>query len=150
MTDVQSAIGMLQAISTTDAVPLARVGSNDGAAIMKMLDAGAYGVICPMISTANEALRFASACRYPPTGQRSFGPARGLLYGGADYFNHANNEILAIAMIETRLGVENLTLFSMSPRSMRSISARTIWRSISASRRPRSRSTAPTSALAGI
>src|SRR5438067_1863622 len=79
MTDIQAAIGMLQAISATDAMPLVRVGGNDPVAIMKMLDAGAYGVICPMISTLEDAERFADACRYPPRGHRSFGPSRGLL-----------------------------------------------------------------------
>lgn len=108
MIDLQSAIGMLQAISITPAVPLARVGSNDGAAIMKLLDAGAYGIICPMISTRSDAEKFAEACRYPPLGQRSYGPARGLLYGGADYFAHADREVLAIAMIETEEGVDNI------------------------------------------
>jgi 4-hydroxy-2-oxoheptanedioate aldolase len=108
MTDVQTAIGMLQAISATEAMPFVRVGGNDPIAIMKMLDAGAYGVICPMISTHEDAKRFADACRYPPRGHRSFGPSRGLLYGGADYFKYANTEILAIAMIETVAGVENI------------------------------------------
>jgi 4-hydroxy-2-oxoheptanedioate aldolase len=108
MTDVQAAIGMLQAISATDATPLVRVGGNDPVPIMKMLDAGAYGIICPMISTVEDAERFAEACRYPPHGQRSFGPSRGLLYGGADYFDRANSEVLAIAMVETVSGVDNV------------------------------------------
>ncbi len=108
MIDVQAAIAMLQAISITPAVPLARVGSNDGAAIMKLLDAGAYGIICPMISTRADAEKFAEACRYPPLGQRSYGPARGLLYGGPDYFTHADKEIVTIAMIETVEGVDNI------------------------------------------
>ncbi|HEY8596769.1 MAG TPA: aldolase/citrate lyase family protein [Devosiaceae bacterium] len=108
MIGIESAIPMLQAISATDATPIARVGSNDPAIIMKLLDAGAYGIICPMVSSAGDAARFVSACRYPPAGERSFGPARGLLYGGPDYFAHANAEILTMAMIETVAGVENL------------------------------------------
>jgi 4-hydroxy-2-oxoheptanedioate aldolase len=102
-----AAIPMLQAISATPAVPLVRVSRNDYALVMQLLDAGAYGVICPMISTAEEAMRFVSYCRYPPLGQRSYGPARGLLYGGADYFQKANDEILTFAMLETREGVES-------------------------------------------
>lgn len=101
MIGFEAAIAMLQAISSTPAVPLARVSKNDDALIMQLLDAGAYGIICPMISTAAEAARFAAACRYPPRGTRSFGPARGLLYGGPDYFARANDEILALGMIET-------------------------------------------------
>ncbi|HEX4296972.1 MAG TPA: aldolase/citrate lyase family protein [Devosia sp.] len=108
MIDVATAIPMLQAISTTDAVPMLRVPGNEPTIIMKALDAGAYGIICPMISTVDEATRFVAACRYPPQGDRSFGPARGLLYGGADYFAHANAEIVTLAMIETAAGLDNI------------------------------------------
>ena len=76
MFGVDSAIAMLQAISAQAATPLVRVPALDDAVIMKMLDAGAYGVICPMIDTAAQAAQLVSACRYPPTGTRSFGPAR--------------------------------------------------------------------------
>lgn len=105
MIGFDAAVPMLQAISATPAVPLVRVSRNDYALVMQLLDAGAYGVICPMISTAEEAMRFVSYCRYPPVGQRSYGPARGLLYGGADYFRKANDEILTLAMLETREAV---------------------------------------------
>ena len=60
------------------------------------------------ISSAEQARRFVAACRYPPLGVRSFGPARGLLYGGSDYPQHANDEILTLAMIETREGLADL------------------------------------------
>lgn len=108
MIDFASALSMLQALSATPTVPLVRVQDNNPAQIMRMLDAGAYGIICPMISTAEQAAQFVAACRYPPYGVRSFGPARGLLYGGADYPQHANQEILTLAMIETREGLANL------------------------------------------
>ena len=108
MIGFDAAVPMLQALSSTPAVPLVRVSRCDYALVMQLLDAGAYGVICPMISTLAQAQDFASFCRYPPMGQRSFGPARGLLYGGADYFAHANQEILALPMIETREAVANL------------------------------------------
>src|SRR3546814_14372627 len=64
---------------------MVRVPWNDPASIMKALDAGSYGVICPMISNREQCERFVGACRYPPRGYRSFGPPRGLLYGGPDY-----------------------------------------------------------------
>lgn len=108
MIGFEQAVSMLQALSATPALPLARVSCNNPALIMQMLDAGAYGIICPMISSAEEARSFVSACRYPPEGTRSFGPARGLLYGGADYFERANQEILTLAMIETRAGLDAL------------------------------------------
>ena len=115
MIDFGSAISMLQAISTTEAIPLVRPSGNHPAEIMRFLDAGAYGVICPMISTAEDAATLVSACRYPPEGTRSFGPARGLLYGGLDYLAHANNEILVLAMIETAEGLENLEAIVATP-----------------------------------
>lgn len=104
----ETAVTMLQAISATPAVPLVRTPSKDDATIMHLLDAGAYGVICPMISTPEEATQFVAACRYPPDGSRSFGPARGKLYGGSDYFERANDVILAIPMIETAQALENI------------------------------------------
>jgi 4-hydroxy-2-oxoheptanedioate aldolase len=110
-----AAVPMLQAISATGAVPLARVSKNDPALVMQLLDAGAYGIICPMISTPEEAKLFADACRYPPRGNRSFGPARGLLYGGPDYFDEADGEILALAMIETAEGMRNLEAILATP-----------------------------------
>jgi 4-hydroxy-2-oxoheptanedioate aldolase len=108
MIGFESAVAMLQAISTSRAIPLVRPSRNDAAEIMRFLDAGAYGVICPMISTGQEAAELVAACRYPPHGTRSFGPARGLTYGGTDYPSHANTEILILAMIETATGIDNL------------------------------------------
>ncbi len=108
MIGFETAVSMLQAISATPAVPLVRSPSREPEAIMRLLDAGAYGVICPMISTPAQAQEFVSACRYPPQGSRSFGPARGKLYGGLDYFDAANGEILAIPMIETAEALRNI------------------------------------------
>ena len=106
--DYPNALQMLQAISTTDVVPMARVNWNEPGQIMKILDAGAYGIICPMVSNKKEAESFVQACLYPPKGYRSYGPIRGLLYGGADYGKHANDEILKFAMIETKEALSNL------------------------------------------
>jgi 4-hydroxy-2-oxoheptanedioate aldolase len=108
MIGFDAALPILQTLSATPAVPIVRVPVNDGPQIMRALDAGAYGIICPMVSTAEQARRFVSACRYPPNGDRSFGPSRGLLYGGADYYQHADDAILTLAMIETQLGLDNL------------------------------------------
>ena len=106
--DYPNAISMLQAISTTDVTPLARVNWNEPGQIMKILDAGCYGVICPMVSNRKEAENFVKACLYPLKGYRSFGPIRGLLYGGSDYAKHADNEILKLAMIETKEALDKL------------------------------------------
>ncbi len=106
--DYPNALNMLQAISTTDVTPLARVNWNEPGQIMKILDAGCYGIICPMVSNRKEAENFVQACLYPSKGYRSFGPIRGLLYGGPDYAKHADNEILKLAMIETKEALEKL------------------------------------------
>jgi 4-hydroxy-2-oxoheptanedioate aldolase len=108
LVDYQTATAMMQAISTTPVATMVRVPWNDPAIIMKCLDAGAFGIVCPMINTADEAARFAGACRYPPQGYRSLGPIRAQIYGGSDYALKANDEILALAMIETVAGLENL------------------------------------------
>ena len=106
--EYSNAISMLQAISTTDTTPLARVNWNEPGQIMKILDAGCYGIICPMVSNRKEAENFVQACQYPPNGYRSFGPVRANIYGGADYAKHADNEILKLAMIETKESLEKL------------------------------------------
>ncbi len=103
-----TAVPMLQAISTTKATPMARVPWLEEGIIMKMLDAGCYGIICPMINNKEDAERLVAACRYPPKGQRSFGPARASMYGGDDYAAKANATVLAIGMIETEDGLANL------------------------------------------
>ena len=106
--DYGSLVPMLQAISTTDTVPVVRVLWNDPGLIMRVLDAGCYAVICPMINTREEAEAFVGACRYPPEGYRSFGPYRATLYGGQDYTDHANEAVVTMAMIETQQALDNL------------------------------------------
>ena len=113
--DYPNAVGMLQAISSTQVVPMARVNWNEPGQIMKILDAGSYGIICPMVSNKKEAENFVKACMYPPNGYRSYGPIRGLVYGGPDYSDEANNEILKFAMIETKESLENLDEIMRTP-----------------------------------
>ena len=106
--DYSNAVNMLQAISSTETIPMARVNWNEPGQIMKILDAGCYGIICPMVSNRKEAENFVHACQYPPKGYRSFGPIRASIYGGEDYSKHANQEILKLAMIETKEALEKL------------------------------------------
>jgi len=113
--DYGAALGMLQAISTTSVVPLARVPWNGPGMIMKLLDAGCYGIICPMVNTRVDCEAFVGACRYPLQGYRSFGPVRAALYAGQDYAKHANETIMALAMIETREAVDNLDAILSTP-----------------------------------
>lgn len=101
-------IPMLQAISTTNTVPIVRVPWLEPGVLMKALDAGAYAVICPMVNTREDAQKLVAWTSYAPMGTRSFGPVRALLYGGADYPTHANKTIVRFAMIETAQALDNL------------------------------------------
>ena len=106
--DEMNLIAMLQAISTTETVPIIRVPWLEPGTIMKALDMGAYGVICPMINTAEDAKKFVEYTSYAPMGRRSFGPVRAVIYGGNDYPDHANDTIVRFAMIETAEALDNL------------------------------------------
>ena len=108
LVDYPNALSMLQSISTTDVTPMVRVNWNEPGQIMKVLDAGSYGIICPMVSNKKDAEKFVQACMYPPNGYRSYGPVRGLIYGGPDYAKHADTELLKFAMIETKEALEKL------------------------------------------
>src|SRR5437773_9832585 len=107
---------MLQAISQTDTVPVVRVPWNDPATLMKVLDFGAYGVLVPLINTAEDAKKAVAACRYPPVGIRSSGPIRAVHYGGSDYVAKANDEIVVMGMIETKEGLANPDAVCATPR----------------------------------
>jgi len=113
--EMNDVLPMLQAISQTDTVPVVRVAWNDPAAIMKALDLGAYGIIVPLVNTAEEAAKAVAACRYMPVGMRSSGPVRAMHYGGADYAANANDEIIVMAMIETQEGLANLEAICATP-----------------------------------
>jgi 4-hydroxy-2-oxoheptanedioate aldolase len=106
--DYAAMVTMLQSISTTATVPIVRVPWLEPGIIMKTLDAGAYGLICPMVNTRDDAARLVAWTNYAPRGTRSFGPVRALLYGGADYPTHANDTIVRFAMIETAQALDNL------------------------------------------
>ncbi len=106
--DYSELLPMLQAARASGVGLGARVPWLDAAAIMRVLDAGALTVICPMVSTAEEAEQFARCLRYPPLGARSFGPTRASF--GLDGFSvdEANAEVVGLAMIETAQAMENL------------------------------------------
>ena len=106
--DYAALVPMLQAISTTATVPVVRVPWLEPGILMKVLDAGAYGVICPMVNTREEAQKLVHYTHYAPRGTRSFGPVRASLYGGPDYPEHANQTVVSFAMIETAQALDNL------------------------------------------
>ncbi|MBI4340169.1 MAG: 2,4-dihydroxyhept-2-ene-1,7-dioic acid aldolase [Chloroflexi bacterium] len=104
----EKAILCMQAISTTDTVPVCRMSWNDPKDIQFVLDGGAYGIIVPLVNTREEAERAVGAAKYPPIGYRSTGASRGRFYGGPDYAQHANDEIFVLTMVETMTAVGNL------------------------------------------
>ncbi len=106
--DYDHAAPMFQAIQLAGATPLARAPWNEPGIVMKLLDAGALGVICPMVNTPEECARFVGACRYPPLGYRSYGPIRARAAWGDDYEHRAQGEVLAFAMIETADALRHL------------------------------------------
>ncbi len=91
---------MLVAMSASDTVPMVRVPSAEPATMAQILDAGAYGVIVPMVNSREDALRAVQSCRYPPKGSRSMGFGRADQYAGKDYKAHANDEIALVVQIE--------------------------------------------------
>lgn len=99
---------MIRALRTAGAVPFVRVPWNDFGIIGKVLDAGALGVIVPMVNSAAEAEAVVRACRYPPLGGRSFGPTMASVLYGSEYFSRANDEVACIPMVETRQALEAL------------------------------------------
>ena len=115
VTDYLSAVRMLTAMSTRPVIPMVRVPWREPGIIMKMLDAGALGIICPMINNAEDAADFVSCLRYPPLGQRSFGPIRALLAHGSDYGTKANDLVTGFAMIETQAALDHLDAILATP-----------------------------------
>jgi len=106
--DYQAMVGMLQALRASEVTPLVRVPWLDPAAVMRALDAGAYGVICPMINNRAQAAELVSYVRYPPDGTRSFGPARAAFSAGPNYAGEADRNVLCFAMIETAEAFRNV------------------------------------------
>jgi len=106
--DYAQMVGMLQAMSSQDATPLVRVPWNEPGIIGKCLDAGAAGVIVPMVNSREEAEAAVRACRYAPVGARSYGPLRARYSAGSDYFANANSTICCIVMVETAQAVDDV------------------------------------------
>ncbi|MBN1343158.1 MAG: 2-dehydro-3-deoxyglucarate aldolase [Phycisphaerae bacterium] len=104
---LEMAVHYFQAITAGGSVPIARLAYNDHVCIKRALDAGALGVIIPLIKSAAEALKAVEFTRFPPLGQRPYGGGRVGIYG-VDYLKRANDEILVMLQIEHRQAVEDL------------------------------------------
>ncbi len=87
---------------------IVRVAENDPGLIGRALDAGAQGIMCPLIETVEDAEAFVKAVKYPPRGLRSWGPYRARLDQEGDYFTTANAFTVACPQIETRGALDSL------------------------------------------
>lgn len=104
---VEMATQYCQAISAAGGVPIARLAFNDHVEIKRALDAGALGIIIPLIKSADDARRAVEFSRFPPLGDRPYGGGRIAIYG-PDYIERANDEILVMFQIEHRRAVDDL------------------------------------------
>lgn len=113
--DYSEACVMLQALRASGVTPLARAPWREPGIVMKLLDAGAYGIICPMVNTPEEAADLVAMVRYPPRGYRSFGPTRANFAAGQNYAAEANDEVIVFAMIETAEAFRNADAICATP-----------------------------------
>ncbi|HET9904739.1 MAG TPA: aldolase/citrate lyase family protein [Xanthobacteraceae bacterium] len=116
--DQAGVIAGIAAVRAAGAAPIVRVPLGDFAYVSRVLDFGAEGVIAPMINTAEDARAFAAAAKFPPIGERSWGPARALMLNGLsmpDYLKQANDNVVTLAMVETRTALKNLDAILATP-----------------------------------
>jgi 4-hydroxy-2-oxoheptanedioate aldolase len=113
--DYGSMVPMLQAIRAAGATAITRVAGNDASLIMKSLDAGALGVIVPLVSSGAEAARAVAACRYPPTGIRSYGPVRAAHVLGSVSPSDLAEGVVCLVMVETREGLDRVEEIAATP-----------------------------------
>ena len=120
-------VNQLIAARAANVPALVRVATNDEGLISRALDAGARGIICPMINTAGDAKRLVRSVKYPPQGARSYGPYAASLLIAEDYFGNANDWTIACAQVETAeslgnldaiLGVEDLDMILVGPNDL--------------------------------
>src|ERR1700684_3396055 len=117
--DVSSLITGVAAVRQGGSAPIVRVPVGDFALVSRALDFGAEGIIAPMINTAADARAFAAAAKFPPIGERSWGPHRAMTLGGVSdmgtYLREANENIITLAMIETRTALANFEAIINTP-----------------------------------
>ena len=119
MWDLTALAAGIASVRQGGSAPVVRVPLNDFALVSRALDFGAEGVIAPMINTAADARAFAAAAKFPPVGERSWGPHRATMLAGiADqkhYLAGANDNIVTLAMIETRTALANIDAIASTP-----------------------------------
>jgi 4-hydroxy-2-oxoheptanedioate aldolase len=107
--------GLSATLETSPVVPFVRSAWNHPADLMRSLDLGFRGVICPMVGSRAEAEAFVAACHYPPVGTRSYGPIHAAFGRGREHTTAAEEAILLFAMIETAEGLANLDEIASTP-----------------------------------
>ena len=112
--DYQASVGMIQGILVGGSNPIARAPWNEAGIIGKLLDAGAQGVIVPMVNSAEEAQAAVAASKYPPTGARSYGPA-GVAPRNPGYFDNSDEQVATIVMVETVQALSNVEAIVNTP-----------------------------------
>jgi 4-hydroxy-2-oxoheptanedioate aldolase len=117
--DTASTLAGIAAVHQAGAAPIVRVPVGDFATVSRVLDFGAEGIIAPMINTATDARAFVAAAKFPPIGERSWGPHRSMTFAGLGeakvYLREANDLTVALAMIETRHALDNLDAILATP-----------------------------------
>ncbi len=117
--DLSAMLTGITAVRQGGAAPVVRVPVGDFATVSRVLDFGAEGIIAPMINAAADARAFAASAKYPPVGERSWGPHRATTLAGLPdqsvYLREANDHIVTLAMIETRTALANLDAIVETP-----------------------------------
>ena len=117
--DVSALLTGIAAVRQGGAAPLVRVPVGDFAMVSRVLDFGAEGIIAPMINSAADARAFVAAAKYPPVGERSWGPHRvttlAVIADQSVYLREANDHVVTLAMIETRTALDNLDAIAQTP-----------------------------------
>jgi len=117
--DVDGLLTAIAAVRQGGSAPIVRVPVGQFAMVSRVLDFGAEGIIAPMINTAADARALAAAAKFPPIGERSWGPHRATTLAGLSdqsvYLREANDHIVTLAMIETRTALANLDAIVDTP-----------------------------------
>ena len=119
MFDIANTVQAIGAIRGAGSAPIVRVPLGDFAVVSRVLDFGAEGTIAPMINTVEDARAYVGAAKYPPVGERSWGPLRALMLDGYSdpkaYLQSANEQTVTMAMIETRKALDNVDAIAAMP-----------------------------------
>ncbi len=117
--DLTSVVNGIVALHGAGSTPGVRVPLADFAFVSRALDFGAEAIVAPMINTVADARQFANAAKYPPLGERSWGPQRAMVLQGktvaVDYLREANDGTITLAMIETRTALDNADAIAATP-----------------------------------